>query len=157
LIIDSRDHSGAFGAFDRALDESHQAIAIARETDAKSAMAGGHFNHAVVYALTGQVDEAWEAYQQTLMRSQEAGDVVYESLARWGAGLFKNWEGDYTEATRLHLQAIQIARAHHLLHPLLSGLWSYGLILTGRGAYDDALEAFEEALALSPPILTKRG
>ncbi len=78
--------------------------------------------------------------------------MVYESLARWLLGLLKNWEGEYAEATRLQSQAVQMAREHHVLHPLLSSLWSYGLILTGKGEYDDALEAFEEALTLSQKV-----
>ena len=52
----------------------------------------------------------------------------------------------------LQAEALRIAREHNLLVPLLFGLFAYGLTLTGKGDYDEALAMFEEGLVLSEKV-----
>ena len=49
-------------------------------------------------------------------------------------------------------RVLRIAREHNLLVPLLLGLFTSGLALTGKGDYDEALARFEEGLALSEKV-----
>jgi tetratricopeptide (TPR) repeat protein len=134
--------------FDRALTESGKGIAIAEAVDAKRVLAHGHLNNAGVYGVTGHLNQAWEEIEQTLTMSQVSGNQAHQAAALTLAGLFKNWEGDYPEAVRLFAEGLQIARAHSLVLPLMSGLWQHGITLTGKGDYDEALVTFEEGLAV---------
>src|SRR5262245_17509422 len=128
--------------FDRGLADAYQAIEIAREIDAKSVLAGGHFTTGLVHALTGSLDKAQEEINLAITISQSGGAVVYQSLALYFAGQLKNWRGEYAEALPRQAESLRIAREHTLLAPLLRGLWVNGLALTGKGDYDEALARF---------------
>jgi tetratricopeptide (TPR) repeat protein len=68
------------------------------------------------------------------------------------AGQLKNWRGEYAEALPLQAESLRIAREHNLLMPLLFVIWDTGLVLTGKGDYDEALATFEEGLLLSEKV-----
>jgi tetratricopeptide (TPR) repeat protein len=140
--------------FDRALTEAYQAITIAREVDAKPVLAGGYFSLGYVHALTGRLDEAREEMELAITLGREGGDVVHQSFAYSlaFAGQLKNWRGEYAEALPLQAESLRIAREHNLLMPLLLVIWNTGLVLTGKGVYDEALATFEEGLLLSEKV-----
>jgi class 3 adenylate cyclase/tetratricopeptide (TPR) repeat protein len=135
--------------FDRALEYSRDAIKVAEEADAQQVLASAHFTAGTVHAITGRLDQAEKEFDWSLRLSQSMGDVVYESQSLIFAGYLKNWEGQFAEALRLQSEALRIAREHSLAIPLLRGLFGHGLILTGKGDYDEGLEALEEGAALS--------
>ncbi|MFQ5946588.1 MAG: AAA family ATPase, partial [Anaerolineae bacterium] len=135
-----------------AVAHARQAIEVAEQTDAKPVLARGHFTIGFVRAVTGGLDQAREELDKALMVSQSAGDVTHQSLSLLSAGLLKNWEGEYTTASRLQSQGLAIAREHNLLVPLLFGFFLYGITLTGKGDYGGALPTFEEGLALSEKV-----
>jgi class 3 adenylate cyclase/tetratricopeptide (TPR) repeat protein len=138
--------------FDRALEYSRQAIAVAATIDAKPVLAGGAFVTGFVQAVTGELSEARSQFDRAISISQSAGDFVHHSLSLFLAGLLKNWEGEYEEASRLQFEGLGIAREHHLLVPLLYSLFGYGVTLTGKGDYDDALAVFNEGLVMSEKV-----
>jgi class 3 adenylate cyclase/tetratricopeptide (TPR) repeat protein len=138
--------------FAQALVYARQAIVVAEEGDAKPILAAGHFITGRVYGAIGQLDQAKAEFDQALAISRSGGDVAHQSLALALAGQFKNWEGEYAEAARLQSEGLTIARTHHLVVPLLTGLFSNGLALTGKGDYDEALARFEEGLVLSEKV-----
>ncbi len=138
--------------FDRALEHSRQAIAVAEAVDAKPVLAGGAFVTGFVQAVTGELSEARAQFDRAISISQSVGDFVHHSLSLFLAGLLKNWEGNYEEAARLQFDGLQIAREHHLLVPLLYSLFGYGVTLTGKGDYQAALAVFNEGLALSEKV-----
>jgi tetratricopeptide (TPR) repeat protein len=84
--------------------------------------------------------------------SNAAGDAVVRSLSLSGAGLLRNWSGDYAEAAQLQHEGKALARDRGLLFPLLFGGFLHGLSLTGKGDYDDALASFSEGLSLAERV-----
>jgi class 3 adenylate cyclase/tetratricopeptide (TPR) repeat protein len=145
--------ASAFGHdFDQGLADTYQAITIAREIDARSVLAGGHYTTSVVHGVMGRLDKAREEINLAITISQSGGDIVHQAFALTFAGQLKNWRGEYTEAVRFESQSLQIACEHALLAPLLRGLYMSALALTGKGDYDEALARFEEGLALSEKV-----
>ena len=138
--------------FERGLAYARQAIAIATQVDAKQVLASGYFTIGWVHAITGRLDQTREETHKALMVSQSVGDVSHQSLSLSSTGLLKNWEGEYVQAAQLQSEGLRIAREHNLLVPLLRGLFGYGVILTGQGAYDGARAVLEEGLALSEKV-----
>jgi len=138
--------------FDRALDYSHQAVAVATEVDAKPAVGAGTFVIASVHGVRGELDEAKLGFERSLDITRQAGDVVFQSLSLWFGGLIRNWEGNYDEALRLNGDALQLARDHRLVVPLLGAEFAQGVTLTGKGDYDAALGIFEEGLVFSDKV-----
>src|SRR5215510_4009877 len=138
--------------FAQALVYARQAIEVAAEEDARSILAAGHFITGNVYYTTGQLDLGKAEIDQALAMSRSGGDVWHQSYTLTLAGQFNNWGGEYTEAARLQAEGLAIARAHNLVVPLLVGLWSSGMTLTGKGDYDVALARFEEGLVLAEKV-----
>jgi tetratricopeptide (TPR) repeat protein len=138
--------------FDRALDESRQAIEVAEAVNAKPVLASGYYTTGLVHMFTGRLDQAQHELGQSLSISQSVGAVAHQSLSFSAIGLLKNWEGEYAEALHLLSECIRIASEHNLAGPFLNGLFLKGLALTGKGDYDEALVTFEEGLALSEKV-----
>jgi class 3 adenylate cyclase/tetratricopeptide (TPR) repeat protein len=135
---------------DRALTEGQQAITVGKAAESKPVLAGGHFVTGMVHAVLGRLDPARDAFDQALTISQGARDAVrWQSLSLWFAGLLKNFEGEYSAAARLQSEGLRLAREHTLLAPLMRGLFTYGVTLTGKGDYDGALAALEEGISLT--------
>ena len=135
--------------FDQALGCAGQAIKVAEELGANLVQASGHFIMANVYAATGRLDQAREASDRALARSRSAGEIADRRFPIYVPGLLKNWEGEYAEAARLLAEAMHTARKHNLPFPLLFVFFTYGITLTGKGDYDEALAMLQEGLALS--------
>jgi class 3 adenylate cyclase/tetratricopeptide (TPR) repeat protein len=138
--------------FDQALKYSREAIELAQRIDAKQILAAAHFTAGTTYAITGQLDQAASELDRSFTISQQVGDVLCQSQSLIFTGYLKNWEGDFAEALHLESEALRIAREHNLPIPLLRSLFGYGVVLTGKGNYDEALAAFEEGLALSEKL-----
>ncbi len=138
--------------FQRALAESREAIAIAEGAGAEPVVAGGRFTIGLVHGTTGRLDQAQRELDHVLTNSRSTGDVFHQSFALNITGLIKNWKGDYAEAVRIQHDALEIARQHNLLFPLLQGLFIRGVTLTGMGDYDRALATMEEGLALAAKV-----
>jgi tetratricopeptide (TPR) repeat protein len=136
----------------RVLAYARQAIEVAEQMDAKPVLAAGRYVTGSVHTYAGRLDQARLEIDQALAISRLVGHVLHQSLSLRMTGQLKNWEGDYAEAARLQSESLRIAREHNLLLPLLTGLWSYGVILTGKGNYDEALAVFEEGLALTEKV-----
>ena len=137
---------------DAAIVSAQQAIAVAEPVAATDVLARGHFTIGFVRAVTGQHEQAETEIAQALRCSQEAGDVVYRSLALSTAGLLKNWTADYAAAADLQAEGLVLAREHQLLVPLLFSFFLYGITLTGQGNYDKALALFQEGLMLAEKV-----
>jgi class 3 adenylate cyclase/tetratricopeptide (TPR) repeat protein len=138
--------------FDRALEESRQAIEVAEAVDAKPVLASAYYTTGFVHMVTGRLDQAQHELGQSLSISRSAGALVDESWSISVIGLLKNWEGAYVEALPLVSEGVRIACEHNFTPQILGGLWVKGLTLTGKGDYDEAYATFEEGLALSEKV-----
>lgn len=127
-------------------------IGVGEKMGEKSVLAGGHFILGEVDALTGRLDAAKNKVERALHISQSAGDLMYESLSLGHLGLFKNWQGDYPEASGLLYEGYKIAKDNNLLAPLFDNLFAYGIALTGNGEYDRAFDIFQEGLAFTAKV-----
>ncbi len=80
--------------FDQSLEDSRQAAEIAEAIGAPSILAGSLLNEAIVYEVTGEVTgrlaEARTKFDQALVLSRQANDVVNEAS---GAGLRRRARG----------------------------------------------------------------
>ena len=137
---------------DGAVAHAKRAIDVARPVGAEAVLARAQFTIGFVRAVTGGLDEARHAIDQSLVASRSAGDIVHHSLALTTAGLIKSWEADYDAADQLQTSGLELAREHNLLLPLLFSAFLRGLTLTGKGDYATALATFHEGLTLSRKV-----
>ena len=138
--------------FDRALDDARQAIGLAQVTGAQPILAGGHLTTALVYEVTGRLEQAREKFEEVIRISRPAGDAVNESWALVWAAELNGWEARFDEASLLYAEGIGLGRAHNVLVPVLEGLFMWGINLTGAGDYDGAKARLEEGLALAEKV-----
>ena len=101
---------------------------------------------------TGALAEAREAIGQALTSGRSSGNPAYLSLSLSMAGQLQNWEGDYHAASELQAEALELARQHNHLVPLLFGFFYHGLTLGGQGQYARALALFREGVTLAERI-----
>ena len=138
--------------FDRGLAEAHQAIAIAREIEAKPVLAGGYYTTGFVHAVTGRLDEAREEIDLAITFSRSGGDVVHQSFAlSYSRRTQELARGVCRGGSPPSRGAAACPRAQPA-GALLFGLFNSGLALTGKGDYDEALARFEEGLILSEKV-----
>ncbi|MFQ5932417.1 MAG: tetratricopeptide repeat protein, partial [Nitrospiraceae bacterium] len=138
--------------FDRALQYSREAIDVAQEVNAQAVLARAHLTIGLIHLSSGRLNQGREELEQTLKISQLIGDAFHQSLALVYTGAHKNWQGEYQEASRLMSESVKIAREHNVPLPCVLGLWAHGIVLTGKGHYDEALTSFQEALGLAEKV-----
>jgi class 3 adenylate cyclase/tetratricopeptide (TPR) repeat protein len=144
--------SGYAHQLDRAFGEAEQAGRIATMVNAKPVLAASHFAAAAVHAVRGHLSHANDNVGVALSLSESAGDVLRQSMSLWLIARLRNWEGAFQESVDLHARSLDIARQHDLLIPILQGFFGVALALTGKGAYDAAMAAFEEGLRLTETV-----
>ena len=137
---------------DDAIRYSREAIAVGEAAGALAAQGRAHFTIGFVRGVTGFLDESRASLDKAVEFSNAAGDAVVRSLSLSGAGLLRNWAGDYAEAAHLQKEGKTLARDSGLLFPLLFSSFLHGLSLTGKGDYDDALASFTEGLSLAERV-----
>jgi tetratricopeptide (TPR) repeat protein len=137
---------------DRALAYAHRAIEAAKEVDAKPVLARGHFVTGFIHTAAARLNQAVKEVDQVLNIVESTSDVFHQSLALYLGGLLKSFEGEYAEASRFQTRALLIAREQNLFLPLLHTHFGYGITLTSKGDYDEALATFEEGLKLSEKV-----
>lgn len=137
---------------DRALVESNQAVAIAEEVGSQRILAAGLCTIGGVHMIIGQLGQAEEELTRTSTISCAVGDAACQAISLYCVGLIKNWQGEFAEAMRLQHDVQRIAREHHLLVERLRSLFVGGIILVGKGDYEQARTTLEEGLALAEQL-----
>lgn len=137
---------------DQALGCAGQVIEAGENIDAMLIQASGHFITSVAYAVTGRLDQAREESDRALARSRSAGKVADKRLPIYFPGMLKSWQGEYSEAARFLAEVRRTALENNLLFPLLFTSFIYGITLTGKGSYDEALATLQEGLTLSEKV-----
>jgi tetratricopeptide (TPR) repeat protein len=112
---------------------------VGRDEFAASAMGA----LAIAEASDGVVHASLDQYQRALVR---AGKNLLPPLywfEQYGLTLY--WTGNYEAAIERSQQAIESAWKSHDTTTIARALGNLGMALTGRGRYDEALQAFSEA------------
>jgi len=138
--------------FPGALQRSREAVEIAQAIGADRPLAGGLFVSGYVHAVSGRHEAASADLDQALPIARAVGDRMHEAMILHALSLERSWQAEYQSSVDLAITAIDIARAHRLANPLLRGLWNQGLAASEQGAYDVALAALTESLALADKL-----
>ncbi len=138
--------------FDRALEESRQAIEIAESAGAEAVVAAGCITTGVVYVATNRLEASRLECDRALAISRSVGNAGHQAMVLTMLGHLRNLAGEYDEALRLESEGVEIAREHNLLMPRLYSLFGYGVAVTGKGDYEAAAGALVEGLALSERV-----
>ncbi len=138
--------------FEGALAYAGQAIEVGEAVGAQSALARSHQVMGHIHAVTARHEEARRELDRVLRISRQEGDAVHQSLALMMVAFLENWRGAFGEGSAVAAEGVRIAREKNLLNSLLRCLWAQGVVLTGKGDYDEALAALEEGLALSEKV-----
>ena len=112
--------------FEKALQCSERARALALEIGAESTVAASNFVIGWVHAVLGELDEAMHHCNDALRTSRDTGDEEQEGFCLFVLGQIRNWQGEYAEALRLLDQAIGIGRARNLPFLVAGVLWMGG-------------------------------
>ncbi|MDD5775558.1 MAG: tetratricopeptide repeat protein, partial [Candidatus Omnitrophica bacterium] len=142
-----------------ALDKKDEAIdAVRKLVELKPDDAGGYNRLAHLYAARGIRDAARTAFEKAI----ELDPLSHDSYA--GLGMLDAEENDYGNAIEMIEQAVQ-SMAHNRpyltealhnfqlalkLSPNAQGFSRVGALYFQMGAYDKAIDAYEQALSMSP-------
>jgi tetratricopeptide (TPR) repeat protein len=137
---------------DGAIRFSKEAIAVGEAAGALAVQGRAHFTIGFVRGVTGVLDESRAALDRAVEISNAAGDAFTRSLSLSGAGLLRNWAGDYGEAERLQSEGRRVALESRQLFPLLFSCFQLGLTYTGKGDYDQALASMNEGLSFAERV-----
>jgi class 3 adenylate cyclase/tetratricopeptide (TPR) repeat protein len=137
---------------DGAVAYAAEAVAAAEATGVETARGLGYLTTGYVRALGGRVDEGRRALDTAVTISGAAGDPATQSLAMQLTAFIDGWQGDWESAHARAVRALEIARSQPLIATLIRALWARGIVLTGRGDYDAALETYTEGLALAEKV-----
>ena len=105
-----------------------------------------------VQAVSGHLGPAQSDLESSLAIARDLGDANRQGLVLHLLATVRNWQARSGEALELGGRGVALARRHHLVIPLIRGLWSFGMAACGRGDYDTAMESFREGRALSERI-----
>ena len=138
--------------FEKALEFSHQAQALAAEIGNQNILASSLFVIALVHAATGKLDEVSHGIDEALRVSRDAGEKGSEGFNLLLLGQLRNWQGEYEQALQCLEQGFTIGQAHDIQLIMVWSLWHGGLTHGGKGEYAAALAALQEALTLSDRV-----
>jgi tetratricopeptide (TPR) repeat protein len=138
--------------FEKALEFSHQAQALALEIGNQNILAASLFVIAFVHAVTGKLDEATHGLEEALRVSRVAGEKGREGFTLTLLGQLYNWKGEYEQGLQLLEQGFTIGHAQDLQLIVIHILWHRGLAYGGKGEYAAALAALHDALTLSDQL-----
>jgi tetratricopeptide (TPR) repeat protein len=127
--------------FPPALERAREAIEIAESSGAQAALGGALYVRGYVHLVSGGLEVAEEELARALA-SARAGDAPgLQALVMHTLALRRSWQGEYQESLKVAREAVQIAREHRLVVPLIRGLWNIGVAWTDLGDYDKAIAA----------------
>jgi len=138
--------------FPEASQRARESIEMAEALEAQRPLAGGLFVRGYMHSVSGRMDEGADDLGRALAIGRAVGDSTRQAQALQMLAGQRGWQADYRASMELATEAVQIAREHRLVIPLIRGLWSEGLAASEQGDYDHALAAFSEGLALAEKV-----
>jgi tetratricopeptide (TPR) repeat protein len=144
------DKANDMGQWDVALSKFKALTALALTLNLKPILAEGYRKCAHIERNRGNFRSAEKMYEKALAVSMGDSDMpgIADSLKGLSTMYFR--KGEYVQALRYGLEALQHARA--LKDPNLTGsiLTDLGNIYCVTGKYDEGMKAYEEALKILP-------
>ncbi len=138
--------------FPPALERAREAIEIAESSGAQAPLGGALYIRGYVHLVSGQLEAAEEDLGRALAIGRAGEAPGLQGLVLHTLALRRSWQGEYQESLKVANEAVQIAREHRLVVPLIRGLWNIGVAWTDLGHYDRALAALAEGLALAEKV-----
>src|SRR6266536_1123974 len=138
--------------FPPALERAQEAIEIAGSSGAQAPLGGALYVRGYVHLVSGRLDAAEEDLGRALAIGRAGLDTRGQGLALHTLALRRSWQGEYQASLKVANEAVEIAREHRLVVPLIRGLWNIGVAWTDLGDYERALAALSEGLALAEKV-----
>ena len=138
--------------FPPALERAREAIEIAESSGAQAPLGGALYVRGYVHLVSGRLEAAEEDLGRALAIGRAGHETGRQGLALHTLALRRSWQGEYQQSLKLANEAVEIAREHRLVVPLIRGLWNRGVAWTDLGDYDRALAALNEGLALAEKV-----
>jgi len=138
--------------FPAGLERTREAIEIAEVSGAQAPLGGALYVQGYVHLVSGRLEAAEEDLGRALAIGRAGGETGRQGLALHTLALRRSWQGEYQASLDLANEAVEIAREHRLVVPLIRGLWNRGVAWTDLGDYERALAALNESLALAEKV-----
>ena len=138
--------------FPPALERAREAIEIAESSGAQAPLGGALYVRGYVHLVSGRLEAAEEDLGRALAIGRAGHETGRQGLALHTLALRRSWQGEYQQSLKFANEAVEIAREHRLVVPLIRGLWNRGVAWTDLGDYDRALAALNEGLALAEKV-----
>jgi class 3 adenylate cyclase/tetratricopeptide (TPR) repeat protein len=138
--------------FPAALERAREAIEIAEASGAQARLGGALHVRGYVHLVSGRLEAAEEDLGRALAIGRAGKETGLQALVLHALALRRSWQGEYRESLKMADEAVEVAREHRLVIPLIRGLWNRGVAWTDLGDYDRALAALNEGLALAEKV-----
>jgi class 3 adenylate cyclase/tetratricopeptide (TPR) repeat protein len=138
--------------FPPALERTREAIEIAESSGAQAPLGRALYVQGYVHLVSGRLEAAEENLGRALAIGRVGHDISRQGLALHSLAMRRSWQGEYQASLKVANEAVEIAREHRLVIPLLRGLWNTGVAWADLGDYDKALAALNEGLALAEKV-----
>ncbi len=138
--------------FPAALEYADRAVALGQAGGVSTAVAGGLWVTGFIHGVTGRIADARVHLERALPIAHAAGDVGLAGVMGWFVAAMDIWQGRYADALTRAAEGARVARAHHLVLPLVRCLWAEAAAHAGLGDYQRAVDLSREMLALSERI-----
>jgi tetratricopeptide (TPR) repeat protein len=138
--------------FEQAYEESAHAIAIADELNDTTIRCAALLARGYVHLILGRLPESKVDFSHVQRIGRSKGDAFRESFALITLGHIERLQGNYKRSIHLLSDAQALARSRNVPLSLMRSIWISGLAAAEQGAYDEALAAFEESIALTQKI-----
>jgi predicted ATPase/DNA-binding CsgD family transcriptional regulator len=125
------------------------ALAVARASGDRTALAEAVFYRGVAAGRRGEADDARALFEEALARWRELGDPAWTTGSLANLGFLARARGDRERAAALFAEAVGLGRAAGFGWGVVQALRGLGLVAADRGDHRAAMATFAEALALA--------
>lgn len=151
------------GQYEQALDSYQQALTLSREASNPFGAINSFLRLSRVYQRLGQYEQALESYQQALAAGRSVGNnyfkYIQEPYILMSLSQVYRQLGQDNQAREFYQQALAIGTkpGRGNREPSMRALNDWGAVQTKKGQFQEALETFEKALAISREVSQNLG
>ena len=152
------------GQYEQALDSYQQALTLNRKPSNPFGVINTFMRLSRVYQRLGQYEQALESYQQALAAGRSVGNKHYfkyiqEPYILMSLSQVYRQLGQDNQAREFYQQALDIGKkpGRGNREPSMRALNDWGAVQTKKGQFQEALETFEKALAISRKVSQNLG